>query len=196
MNLPMLFPLALYSLIILSLIWARFRFFKINSDASRISSLLYDPAVVLQMAYTYYSMFSAPKDFVYLVVLATILYFLSLVLFWWGITSAKQLDFAFSNNVSNIITSGPYSIVRHPFYVSYTICWLTSTLLFNSLLLWITLIYLISFYFMSARREEKVIMKSTHSAEYATYNKEVGMFLPRVTQWKSWFLRASHQKPR
>lgn len=194
MTLSILLLLTLYTIIVVSLIWARFRFFKIYPGASRISSIFYDPTVVIHILATYYYMIVSPVEMAIYVTLAAAIYMISLLLFWWSLRTAKQLDFAFSKNVGEIITNGPFGFIRHPFYVSYVLCWLTSSLLFNSYLLWITLTYLIFFYFISARREENVILKSTHSKEYASYKKEIGMFLPRVTQWKSWFIGKSNPK--
>ena len=186
--------LALYTMMVGSLIWARFRFLRICPGASKVSSIFYDPTVVIHILSTYYYMLITPVGNSFHATLAAALYIISLILFWWSISTAKQLDFAFSDNVGEIITNGPFGFIRHPFYVSYILCWFTGSLLFNSLLLWITLTYLIFFYFLSARREENVILQSTYSTEYASYKKEIGMFLPRVTQWKSWFTGKSNPK--
>ena len=94
--------------------------------------------------------------------------------------TAKTLDFAFSNEVGSIVTTGPFKIVRHPFYTSYMLAWFASSFLFNSLLLWITLLYLVAFYYLSAKKEEGVILKSVYSKEYENYVRNVGMFLPRI----------------
>ncbi len=190
----MLILISLYTMIVLSLIWARFRYFRIQTGASRISSILYDPAVVAHILTTYYCMWVSPVRTIIPNTITSALYVISLAMFWWAVKSANRLDFAFSKNVGEIITNGPFGFIRHPFYVSYTLCWFASSLLFTSYLLWITLTYLIFFYFISARREENAILKSTHSTEYASYKKEIGMFLPRVTQWKSWFLKESLPK--
>ena len=109
---------------------------------------------------------------------------LSLVIFWWSIVTAKSLDFAFSSHVGNIVTSGPFGLFRHPFYVSYMVAWFSSTFLFNSLILWITFVYLVAFYVLSARKEERTIMLSEQAEKYQLYKRNVGMFLPRIKKWK------------
>lgn len=185
-----------YTTIIVSLIWARIYFFRVSNARSNLSSYFYDPAVAVQVLTTYYYVLYLALPDLPLVTLGLFLYVTSLVLFWWAIVTAKKLDFAFSPNVGEIITTGPFAIIRHPFYLSYVIVWSTSTLLFNSLLLWITLLYLIAFYSMSARAEEKVILGSEHSKKYSSYKNEVGMFLPRVKQWKSWLLILLKKKRR
>lgn len=170
----------LYIAIVLSLIWARLRFFKMTSGTPRLSALLYDATVATQVVTTLVFMLTESGKSLPLVAASICLYSLSLLLFWWSIFTAKNLDFAFSNEVGRIVTTGPFAIVRHPFYVSYILAWLSSTFLFNSLILWITLTYLIAFYFLSARKEEGVILKSVYSKEYRKYIQNVGMFLPGI----------------
>jgi len=176
----MIISVVLYVCIVLSLIWGRFRFFKMTSGTPRLSALLYDATVATQIVTTLLLMFTDSGKILPLVAASIFLYGISLGLFWWAIFTAKTLDFAFSNEVGSIVTTGPFKIIRHPFYASYMLAWLTSTLLFNSLILWITLLYLVAFYFLSARKEEAVILKSVYSNEYKNYVENVGMFLPRI----------------
>jgi len=172
--------LLLYVLIVLSLLWGRFRFFKVHSGAPRLVVFLYDCAVTVQIITTLYFVISVTNIAPLFIYFSIVLYFMALIIFWWAVLTAKTLDFAFSNKVGNIVTTGPFRFFRHPFYVSYILVWLSSTLLFKSPILWITLLYLIAFYVLSARKEEKVILKSEYSTEYEKYTKNVGMFLPRM----------------
>ena len=170
----------LFSCIVVSLIWARLRFFKMTAGTPRLSALFYDATVAAQIITTLTFMATSSGRFLPLLPATIFLYALSLVLFWWAIVTARGLDFAFSDKVGNIVTKGTFRFVRHPFYSSYILVWLGSTLLFNSLILWITLGYLIAFYFLSARKEERVILQSEQSSTYKKYIKNVGMFLPRI----------------
>ncbi|PCH58945.1 MAG: hypothetical protein COC19_08035 [SAR86 cluster bacterium] len=172
-----------FSAIVLSLIWARFKFFKVDSTSSKIGSLFYDPAVAIQIILTYYYCYNfTPKNTI-LLSSTFLLQVFSLAFFWWSIRTAKQLDFAFSNKVGKILTSGPFSIVRHPFYFSYLIVWVSNTILFNSWPMWITLAYLIMFYWLSAKSEEKIILASDKSEDYINYTHRTGMFIPRILKW-------------
>ncbi len=195
---PLIKPslLLIFTIIVASLIWARIKFFKVRSKSSKTGSLLYDPIVAIQIVSTFYHFGFSSFSNLISPLLAFVFYSISLLLFWWGVQTVNQLDFAFSNNVGKIVTSGPFSIIRHPFYLSYILCWITSTVLFNSIQLWITLLYLIAFYSISAKTEEKVIMKSEYSIEYESYRNNIGMFLPRVEQWKSWLLKILKQSKR
>ena len=191
----MLLHTILYLAIVASLIWARFRFFTVNRGTARWNALAYDIAVAMQIITTLYHLFYDPVVPTFVYFLSLVGYSLSLGLFWWSISSAKALDFAFSDSVGRIITTGPFAVVRHPFYFSYIVVWSSSTLLFNSLILWITLLYLIAFYYLSARKEERVILDSKYSREYGNYIDAVGMFLPRIMKWlPSSSERSKHKK--
>ncbi len=174
-----------YITIIVGLVWARYRYFNVSTNSSRKGSYFYDPIVAIHIVATLYQ-FSQPNNpnfFVFLI--SACCYLLGTSLFVLSIRNADNLDFAFSDKVSNLVTTGTYALVRHPFYVSYTLVWLGSTLLFNSFLLWITLAYLVAFYIFSAVKEERVILKSEYSREYEDYRQDVGMFLPRIREWKN-----------
>lgn len=181
---------AVYLMIVLSLVWGRLRFFTVNSGTPRAAALLYDLAVAAQMLLTTYYFINVTDVTKLALGISLLLYMLSLVLFWWAIFTAKSLDFAFSNHVGNIVTTGPFGLFRHPFYVSYILAWIGSTVLFNALLLWITLIYLVAFYTLSARKEERMILMSKQAEQYQYYQQQVGMFLPRILKWKQ-----SNSKP-
>lgn len=170
----------LFLCIIASLVWARLRFFRMNSGTPRLGALLYDATVATQIIATLVYMATSSGKFLPLLPATICLHAFSLVLFWWAIFTAKGLDFAFSDKVGNIVTTGPFRFVRHPFYSSYILVWVGNTLLFNSLILWITLLYLMAFYFLSARKEERVILQSEQSSTYRKYIQNVGMFLPRI----------------
>lgn len=185
MNLITYLAFATYIAIILSLIWARLRFF--NTQATQITFWvrLYDPIVGIQILTTLYKFTTATETTMLALAVWQAALLASLSVFWWAIFTARKLDFAFSKSVGDLLTSGPYAIVRHPFYTSYILVWASTTIIFNSVFLWFTLLYLVTFYFMSARDEEKVILSSEHSKEYFEYRQRVGMFIPRITKWKS-----------
>ncbi|MEX1198099.1 MAG: isoprenylcysteine carboxylmethyltransferase family protein [Pseudohongiellaceae bacterium] len=180
----------LYLSIVASLVWGRLRFFSVDPGMPRLTALGYDLAVITQMAVTFYYMANVTQITKMEITAGALAYALALFLFWWSIRTARSLDFAFSSKVGAIVTTGPFGWVRHPFYTSYILVWLTSSLLFRSPILWITLIYLVTFYFLSARREERIILESDQGKSYRLYQNKVGMFLPRIKSWKR-----SHSKP-
>lgn len=188
--------ICIYTLVILTLIWGRFFFFTIRSSSSnKRISLLYDLLVAIQILTTYFCLFTKEHAPVLIQTIAAIGYFLAIAWFVWAIRTAKGLDFAFSDHVGTLITNGPFKVVRHPFYTCYIVIWGTSTILFNSPLLWGSFTALIAFYFISARKEENLILKTNESDKYKLMRKEVGMFIPKATQWRSWILEKSSITP-
>lgn len=175
----------IYTAIIVVWVWARFSYFKVESQRSRIGSYLYDPVVVIHIVVTCFHYAFSPLHHATIIGFALFLYVSGLLVFLKTVALADRLNFAFSEEVGKLITIGTYGHVRHPLYISYSLVWLGSTLLFDSILLWITLIYLLAFYYFSAKKEEEAILKSNYSREYAEYSKNVGMFLPRIKGWKS-----------
>lgn len=57
--------------------------------------------------------------------------------------------------------------------------------MFNSSILWITLTYMMVYYYLAAKSEEEAILLGDFSDEYRQYCQNIGMFLPRITKWKS-----------
>lgn len=180
MNLYQLLIAISYTAIVASLIWARFRFFKITSNKSKLVSYFNDPAVLIQIVFTYGLLLSAPSPSFEATISAFFCYCAALILFWWAIRTAGALDFASSEGSGAVITSGAFALVRHPFYLSYIIVWLTNAVLFNSLYLWISCVVLIGVYIYSALEEEKGFAASAYSAEYLEYMDRVGMLVPRL----------------
>lgn len=180
----------LYLLIVASLIWGRLFFFRVDASTPRTAALGYDLAVGIQIVTTLYYMLTVGPLAETAVILSAVAYAAALCLFWWSVFTARRLDFAFSSKVGAIVTDGPFGLVRHPFYTSYILVWLTSSLLFRSPVMWITLAYLVAFYWLSARREERIILNSDQGNYYKTYQNKVGMFLPRIVKWKR-----SHSEP-
>jgi protein-S-isoprenylcysteine O-methyltransferase Ste14 len=77
-----------------------------------------------------------------------------------------------------LVTRGAYGVMRHPLYMSYCLFFVGLPLaLLNVVLL--VLIVGIPGYYGIARAEEKILIQK-FGEQYVTYQKEVGMFLPKV----------------
>lgn len=177
--------LILYTTIVVSLVWARFRFFRISATSQKLYVYLYDSAAALQITATYYLYINTSIAWNSVNISIGLLgYSIGLGLFWWSISTARKLDFAFTPRIDSLITKGPYAFIRHPFYSSYALTWLTSTFLFNNSILWITLGYMMAYYYLAAKSEEGAILTGEHSHEYRLYSQNAGMFLPRIKKWK------------
>ena len=76
-----------------------------------------------------------------------------------------------------LITTGVFSIVRHPIYLALILFYLGFILLSLSLLSIPVWILIIVFYYTISRYEEKLLVKAFGSA-YGEYMRKVPMFLP------------------
>jgi len=94
---------------------------------------------------------------------------------------AGRLKFAFDiEHPETLVTSGPYRLVRHPFYTSYLVFW--TGLAIGTWTIWaIPVLALIALmYTIAARGEERKFANSPMAAEYEAYRKRAGMFWPRL----------------
>jgi protein-S-isoprenylcysteine O-methyltransferase Ste14 len=192
----MILPAVAFSISIVSLIWARYFFFVVRPNKGLTIARFYDATVSIQILVTYYNfLFAVPKP-LGVQIAAMVSYFSATLLFLWSIRTAKKLDFAFSDSVGKLITNGPFKLVRHPFYTSYIVVWATNTILFNSIILWISFLALVVFYYRSAQKEENLILNSPFAEDYILMRKDVGMFLPKVTRWNHWRSEKSSENPK
>jgi len=174
-----------YTVILAALVWARFKYFKVDTRTAEVTRYFYDPFVTLHILATCFHFYTFDEIVSVSGLFAIILYFIGATLFILTVSGSSTRGYAFSKNIDKLITSGTYRLVRHPLYLSYSLIWTGSAILFNSLFLWITLAYLLVFYIVTAIKEEKTISISKHSREYDDYRRNVGMFLPRIRGWKS-----------
>ncbi len=192
----MILPTFAFSIPVVSLIWARYFFFAVDPNNGLSISRVYDATVSIQILVTYYNfLFGASKPSG-VQIAATVSYLSASLLFLWSIKTAKELDFAFSDRVGTLITNGPFKLVRHPFYTSYIVIWATNTILFNSVVLWVSFLALVVFYYRSAQKEESLMLNSPFAEDYIQMRKDVGMFLPRVTRWSHWRSEKSSENPK
>lgn len=177
---------AIYTAIIVILVLARYLYFnKVDEKTIWIGQFFYDSVALLHIGTTLYLFATTPDVSHYVGLACAFFYFIGLSFFLWSLRTSTKLKFASSSLGEELVTTGPYKYIRHPLYLSYTLIWIASCVLFNSIVLWITLIAMAAFYTISAKREEAAIAKSEHSCEYEAYKNSVGMFLPRVTKWKN-----------
>lgn len=79
-----------------------------------------------------------------------------------------------------LVTTGPYALVRHPIYTGILLAMLGSTIGENAF--WVLPLVLFGAYFVySARREEELMMKQ-FPEQYPAYMQRTNMLLPRIFQ--------------
>ncbi len=81
---------------------------------------------------------------------------------------------------------GPYSYVRHPFYLSYMVAFLGAVVAFPSRVTAAVCVLDIALFVYMAFDDERVLLRSALAVDYQTYRKRVGMFLPlaRRVDWQ------------
>lgn len=169
--------LASFLTAVLVLIWARLRFFKMQSAATQRVALSNDALVTCHILAVIYFNFQKELTVIELI-LSSLSYLTALSLFIWSIRTARTLNFATDTHNSDVIESGPYAIVRHPCYLSYSWIWFSSALLLNHWVVWTTSTALFLSYVVSARLEEKNLLRGHLRGKYSKYCKHVNMFVP------------------
>jgi protein-S-isoprenylcysteine O-methyltransferase Ste14 len=104
------------------------------------------------------------------------------VLFWWTVMTTKRprLRIAYTEADPEIIyTDGPYAYIRHPFYMSYVIFWI-STALVAGRWQWASAVAMGFWYLRLALSEERRFRVSALSASYDIYRRRTGMLVPRL----------------
>ena len=104
---------------------------------------------------------------------------LGIVLHAWSRQVRQEMATSWAmTNEHRLVTSGPYSSVRHPSYCAYIMCFLGLFLLVPSLLT-LLLIPGVWGYYLIAQREEEMLLDH-FGEEYEKYRQHTGMFLPRI----------------
>lgn len=104
------------------------------------------------------------------------------VLFFAAINESKnaKLRFAFDpEKPASLLDTGPYALVRHPFYVSYVMLWVGWAIAAWSLWTLPFLIALIWLYFDAANMEERNFTDTPMAEAHADYKQRVGFFWPK-----------------
>lgn len=80
-----------------------------------------------------------------------------------------------------LITTGPFALIRHPFYTAYSLAWLAAPVATHGPMITLMAVIAIGFYVVAARREEKRL-EERFGAAYRTYKMGTGMILPSIAR--------------
>jgi protein-S-isoprenylcysteine O-methyltransferase Ste14 len=108
----------------------------------------------------------------------------SAALFAWAIKSTyrRRLSVAYNTDIPKfILESGPFGVVRHPFYTSYILFWLSFVVMQPALINGLMALLLFGLYLNAALFEETKFARSALSSAYQDYLDRTGMFLPRIS---------------
>lgn len=112
------------------------------------------------------------------------LYVTSLALFLAAIEAARRVPmtrtFVYTPRCDTILTQGPYRVIRHPIYLSYSLTWLGAPVATHNIPLAVTAVFMITCYLISAREEERLLATGPRAAEYAQYLRKTWRILPLI----------------
>jgi protein-S-isoprenylcysteine O-methyltransferase Ste14 len=116
---------------------------------------------------------------------ALALFGVSNVLFWSAVVAhgTKRPSAVFGETTPEaLVTSGPYRVVRHPFYLAYVSAFLGSALVGNHWILLIATAVLFACYDWAARSEEYLLASDPGpcGSQYAAYLRKSWRWLPFV----------------
>jgi protein-S-isoprenylcysteine O-methyltransferase Ste14 len=78
-----------------------------------------------------------------------------------------------------LLRTGPYAVVRHPFYTSYLIQWIGWAIAAWTIWALVPVVMMVTIYTVAARDEEAKFARTDMADEYAEYMKTTGRFFPR-----------------
>ncbi|HEX6162180.1 MAG TPA: isoprenylcysteine carboxylmethyltransferase family protein [Vicinamibacterales bacterium] len=78
-----------------------------------------------------------------------------------------------------LVTSGPFAIIRHPFYLAYSIAWLAAPVATHGPFITLFALIAIGMYAVAARREER-LLEDRFGEAYRAYKLGTGMVVPSL----------------
>ncbi len=102
---------------------------------------------------------------------------------WFGIGSVREttLKVAETHRAEKVISSGLYSVIRHPQYLGGILAHIGITILLSAFLSLLTSPIIILLNFLISWKEEKELIKE-FGKEYEDYKNKVPMFLPKLRE--------------
>jgi protein-S-isoprenylcysteine O-methyltransferase Ste14 len=87
----------------------------------------------------------------------------------WGLPMSRKEQ-------PELVTSGPYALIRHPIYTGLILAMLGSAIGVN--LFWLPLLVVVGGYFIYSARREETNMLQLFPEQYADYRARTGMLVP------------------
>jgi len=111
---------------------------------------------------------------------AVALYGTSAALFWWTVSVTRgKLAACGQGCISpEVITSGPYRWIRHPFYTSYNLTWMAALAATGWWPLAIPVIVMAALYERFAREEELGFSTGALADQHEAYTRRTGKYFP------------------
>ena len=100
-------------------------------------------------------------------------------------TSTYRSTLAFAPDLPCwMLNKGIYSVIRHPFFLAFSLTWLGGALEAHCLRTTVSTAIMLGLYWLAAVRQERNYEKSLLAAEFSYYKSRTGMFLPRLGLFK------------
>lgn len=89
----------------------------------------------------------------------------------WGLPMSRKEQ-------PELVTSGPYALIRHPIYTGLSLAMLGSAIGVD--ILWLLLLVPVGAYFFYSARREEAVMLQLFPEQYPAYRARTGMLAPRL----------------
>lgn len=113
-----------------------------------------------------------------------VMYGVALALFLAALEAARRVPmtrtFVYTPKCDTILTKGPYRVIRHPIYLSYSLAWLAAPVATHNIVLALTAIFMITCYVISALEEERLLASGPRAEEYARMRARTWRLLPFI----------------
>lgn len=112
------------------------------------------------------------------------LYAAALTLFLSALEAARRAPMThalvYEPRCDRILKTGPYRVIRHPIYLSYSLAWLAAPVATHSLVLLATAIFMIACYLTSAVEEERRLAAGPLAGEFRKHLESTRRFVPFI----------------
>jgi protein-S-isoprenylcysteine O-methyltransferase Ste14 len=112
------------------------------------------------------------------------MYAVALALFLAAIEASRRVPmtraFVYEPKCSTILTQGPYRVIRHPMYLSYSLAWSAAPVATHNWLLWLTAVGMIGCYLASASAEERILLNGPRGLQFADWSKRTWRLIPFI----------------
>lgn len=179
--------LVLAILNIVSFAWSVIGVFKKVSERKSVDYFIMVLLSLTTYFFVIYGVYNKITDNVYLQILSIILMLFSFYLFWFTAKTTRnsKLSLVFSQDEPVfLITNGPYSLIRNPFYLSYLVCYFAAFIVSYNLFLLICFVFIYLIYMRAIIDEEKKFLNSPLAEKYQKFMETRGRFFPKFAKSK------------
>ena len=117
-------------------------------------------------------------------VIGIAMYMTALALFLSALEAARRVPmtrtFVYAPKCDTILDKGPYKVIRHPIYLSYSLGWLAAPVATHNILLGLTAVFMITCYVISAREEERIMALGARGAEFEQLRARTWRMIPFI----------------